>query len=165
MKAHIAVGSKTQVICAAEITTKKTGDSPMFKPLFQIYSKYFEFKELSADKVYSSKANVCMAVESGIRPYIPFRSNTNPESHTNPQPEVWKKMYKYFKEHELVFMQHYHERSKVETAFSMVKKRLGPSIRAKDNTAQKNELLCKFLVHNITVLIQEMFGGSVFPIH
>lgn len=154
MKAHIACGAKTQIIVAAEITDKRHNDSIMFGPLFQVYSKFFEFKELSADKAYSSSWNLQMAMDKEITPYIPFKSNTN--IHLGGHRPAWNSIYKYFKNNESMFMRHYHQRSKVETAFSMVKKRLGSTVKAKTEDSQKNELLCRFLVHNITVLIQEM---------
>jgi transposase len=154
MKAHIACGVKTQIIVAAEITDKRHNDSRMFGSLFQVYSKFFEFKELSADRAYSSKWNLQVAMDKEIFPYIPFKKNTN--IYLSENRPAWNMIYKYFKNNEAMFMKHYHQRSKVETAFSMVKKRLGPSIKAKSEVSQKNELLCRFLVHNITVLIQEM---------
>lgn len=50
----------------------------------------------------------------------------------------------------------YHARSNVETTFFMVKSKLGDSVKSKNFTAQKNELLCKLIAHNIIVLIQEI---------
>jgi len=51
------------------------------------------------------------------------------------------------------FLAHYHKRSNIETAFSMIKAKFGGSVRAKTATAQVNEVLCKILCHNICVLI------------
>lgn len=50
------------------------------------------------------------------------------------------------------FMEHYHNRSNVETTFFMVKSKFGDMIRSKTKTAQINELLLKILCHNIVVL-------------
>jgi transposase len=52
-------------------------------------------------------------------------------------------------------MEHYHKRSNVETTFSSIKKKLGETLKSKNKTAQINELLCKIIAYNITVLIQE----------
>lgn len=157
VKAHIACGAKTQIICSAQITDKDVGDSPVFGNLFAGFSKYFEAKELSADKAYSSKHNLAMALDLDIMPYIPFRSNSVAEDGFHRNNSAWIQMYYYFKYNEEEFLRHYHQRSKIETAFSMVKKRLGPNLKSKIFSAQKNELLCRFLVHNICVLIQEIF--------
>ena len=45
----------------------------------------------------------------------------------------------------------------------MVKTKFGDSIRAKSDTGQVNEVLLKFLCHNICVLIQEMHELGACP--
>jgi len=52
---------------------------------------------------------------------------------------------------------HYHKRSNVETAYSMIKAKFGGSVRAKTPVAQVNEVLAKVLCHNICVLIQSIY--------
>ncbi len=61
------------------------------------------------------------------------------------------------------FNAHYHRRSNVETTFSMVKGKFGDSVRSKSETGQINEILLKFLSHNLCVLIQEMHELGVTP--
>lgn len=51
--------------------------------------------------------------------------------------------------------EHYHKRSNVETVFSMVKGKFGPAVRAKSDSGQMNEILLKFLCHNLCVINQE----------
>ncbi len=60
-------------------------------------------------------------------------------------------------------MVHYHKRSNVETAFSMIKAKFGASVRAKTPTTQVNEVLCKVLCHNICVLIQSIYELGLEP--
>ena len=64
-------------------------------------------------------------------------------------------MFHYFQLNRDEFMEHYHKRSNVETTFSSIKKKLGETLKSKNKTAQINELLCKIIAYNITVLIQE----------
>ena len=45
----------------------------------------------------------------------------------------------------LAFMEHYHMRSNIESAFSMIKGKFGDSVRSKSDTGQVNEALCKVL--------------------
>jgi len=66
-------------------------------------------------------------------------------------------MYRYFKDHKEDFMKHYHLRSNAESVFSMIKRKQGDYLRTRNDIAQVNEIMCKCLVHNICVLIQEMF--------
>ncbi len=54
------------------------------------------------------------------------------------------------------YMEHYHKRSNIETAYSMIKGKFGSALRSKSDTGQINEALCKILAHNICVLIQAM---------
>lgn len=63
-------------------------------------------------------------------------------------------MYHYseFKNEE--FLELYHKRSNVETAFHMVKSKFGDAVRSKTEVAQINEVLLKVLCHNICVVIQ-----------
>lgn len=111
----------------------------------------YSMQEVSADKAYISAKNLRVVEKTGATPYIPFKSNT-----TGQGPTVWRKHYSYFLLHEDEFAAHYHKRSNVETTFSMVKGKFGDSVRAKSDTGQVNEILLKFLCHNICVLIQEM---------
>jgi transposase len=61
------------------------------------------------------------------------------------------------------FMGHYHKRSNVESTFNMVKAKFGDKLKSKNFTAQRNELLCKLIAHNIVVVIHEMFELGVKP--
>ena len=54
------------------------------------------------------------------------------------------------------YMERYHKRSNIESAYSMIKGKFGSSLRSKSDTRQINEALCKVLCHNVCVLIQEM---------
>ncbi len=40
------------------------------------------------------------------------------------------------------FLEHYHQRSNVETAYSVIKEKFGSALRSKSNTGQINEALC-----------------------
>ena len=64
---------------------------------------------------------------------------------------------------EIANLAHYHKRSNVETTIMMVKTKLGDKLKSKNFIAQKNELLCKFIAHNIIVLIHEMHEFGINP--
>lgn len=70
-------------------------------------------------------------------------------------------MFNYFKKNKHFFLDHYHRRSNVESTFSMIKMRLGEFLRSNNYEAQRNELMMKFLVHNITCLVAEIFENDV----
>lgn len=77
---------------------------------------------------------------------------------------MWRKLYHYFMFNRDEFLTHYHKRSNVETAFSMIKGKFGDSVRAKTETGQINELLCKVLCHNLCVLVQAIYELKVEPV-
>ena len=56
-----------------------------------------------------------------------------------------------------LYLKHYHKRSNVETTFHMVKSNFGDSVRSKTDTAMKNEVLCKFVCHNIRCLVHAIY--------
>ena len=61
------------------------------------------------------------------------------------------------------FLAHYHQRSNSETAFSAIKRLLGGSVRSKCFDAQVNEVLCKVLCYNLTVLVHAMYELGIDP--
>ena len=61
-------------------------------------------------------------------------------------------------------MAHYHKRSNVECTFSAVKRKFVDAVVGKSDTAMTNEVLCKFLCHNLTCLIQEQETLGIAPI-
>lgn len=83
--------------------------------------------------------------------YIPFKSNATDRAGGS---KLWHKMFLYFQLNQEDFWEHYHKRSNVESTFNMIKAKLGDKLKSKNFIAQKNELLCKLIAHNIIVLIQ-----------
>jgi hypothetical protein len=82
--------------------------------------------------------------------FIPFKTNSQPGEAGS----LWEKMFGYYQFRRDDFLKHYHQRSNAESTFSMVKAKFRDHVRSKTDTAMKNEVLCKFLCHNICVLIQ-----------
>lgn len=154
VKAHLLVGTKTNVIVSARITENNAGDSPQFIPMVkEAYENGFEIGKLTADMAYSSRANLDYANEIGATAYIPFRRNATGNSRGS---YIWKKMFNYFQLNQEEFMSYYHARSNAETTFMAVKTKFGDKLKSKNWTAQRNELLCKFIAYNIVVLIHEV---------
>ena len=161
LKAHIMCGVNTKVVTAVEITEAHAHDSPPFPGLVGKTAERFDMSEVSADRAYLSRKNLQAIVDAGAVPYIPFKINSRP-GHTHGD-SLWAKTYHYFSLHREEFMNHYHKRSNVETAFSMIKAKFGGFLRSKGTAAQVNEALVKILCHNICVLIQAMYALGVEP--
>jgi len=76
---------------------------------------------------------------------------------------AWAQMYYFFMQNREKFLEHYHQRSNAETAFSQIKGKFGDSLRSKSDVGQVNEALCKVLCHNLCVLIQAMHELGIEP--
>jgi len=155
LKAHICTGVKTNVITAVEITDENGADCPQFVPLVNTtHEGGFNMREVSADKAYPSRDNYTALEKIGAKGYIPFKSKSTGKQRGSP---AWRKAFLYFQLNQDEFYQHYHKRSNVESTNNMVKAKFGDKVRGKNRVAQENELLCKFIAHNIVVLIHESF--------
>jgi transposase len=157
VKAHICCGVKTNIVTAVEVGGAFSADHNYFAPLFNETAKRFNVKEVSADKAYSSYANMRIVDKKGAVPYIEFKDGSTDTGKC----EIWNKMYHYYSLRRQDFMTHYHKRSNVETTFSMVKAKFDGAIRSKLPAAQINEVLLKFLCHNICCLIQSTYELGV----
>ncbi|MFH1199724.1 MAG: transposase [Candidatus Micrarchaeota archaeon] len=163
VKAHIITGVKTNIVSAVEITPENGADAPKFPVLVQKTADGgFTVKEVSADKAYGSAENYNAVAGLGGQAYIPFKSNASGQSH-GIKYRLWRKMYHYFQLNQQEFFEHYHKRSNVETTFSAIKKKLGDTLKSKNPIAQENELLCKILAYNLTVVIHEMHELGIKP--
>ena len=151
-KAHIFSGVKTNIITAIDISIGYHHDNPYFENLARNTAKNFNIKEVSGDGAYCSRKSMKLITELGGVPYFMFRKDATCKSDGT---MIYAKMYKFFKKHREEYLKHYHKRSNVESIFHMIKKKIGMSLFCFKETAQINEILCKCLVHNLCVLIQE----------
>jgi len=116
---------------------------------------------VTADKAYLSRKNFKAVEELGGTPFVPFKKNTLEP--TKDEELIWARMYYYFMYNRLTFMEHYHMRSNIESAFSMIKGKFGDAVRSKSDTGQVNEALCKVLCHNICCLVQAIHELGIEP--
>ena len=158
LKGHIAIGTRTNVICSCEVTSAAVGDARAAPLVLENLSKNFQPLSVSADRAYSAHRILTIIEKMDAEPFVPFKTNTNPNKKS---PEIWIRLFKYFQENQEEFNAHYHKRSNVETTFYMVKSRLGEFLRSKLHTSQKNELMMKFICHNICCLIQEVYENEI----
>ena len=155
VKAHIMCGVTTNVVTAVEIKDRDASDPVQLPALIEQTAENFTIRKVLLDKVYASYQNYDVIEGIGATPYVPFKSihNGRGPGHSS----LWAKMYRYFKFNNEEFMQHYHKRSNVESAFSMVKGKFRDHVRAKTDTGMINEVLAKFVCHNVCCLIHALF--------
>lgn len=93
------------------------------------------------DKAYYAAYNYAAAERVRADPYIMLRSNAVGKGSL-----LIERMYHLFHSRRDLFLAHYHQRSNVESAFSMIKRKFGYAVRSRNETAMTNE------VHNLCVL-------------
>ena len=111
-------------------------------------------------KAYGSYDNYEACIEFGVTPYIAFKTSHNGAAkgnHSEEAKRLFRKMLAMWNYHGEEFLSHYHQRSNVETVFSMMKAKFGGNVRSKSETAALNEVLCKVVCHNICCLIAASF--------
>jgi transposase len=168
LKVHAMVGTKTHAILRAVVGDADSADSPQFAPLLtETLAEGFRPTGVVADRGYLSRDNYALADSLGLEAYIPFKSNSvSNEVHRIrgfQTPAAWQKAYHLFQANREQFDQNYHRRSNVESVFSALKRKFGENIRSKDPVAQVNELLCKLIAYNLTVVVHEMFENGIAP--
>ena len=159
LKLHLMVGVKTNIVTSVQVSDGYAHDYSFFKGLVdKTAASGFQMKEVSADKGYLGASNMLATLQHGAIPYIPFKTNSVPDSRGSygPKSELWTKMYHFYALHRAEFLEHYHKRSNVETTFHMIKAKFGQRLRSRTLTAQINEALCKVLCHNLCVVIQSV---------
>ena len=164
VKAHAMCGVTTNIITTAVATATDSADSPFFAPFVETTAQHFTVREVSADKAYLSKKNLRVVESVGGTAYIPFKSNSTPTQGHHKRDALWERTYHLYNLYREEFLDHYHKRSNIETTFHMVKAKFGPAVRSKVPAAQVNEVMLKFLCHNICVLVQSAYELGVAPV-
>ncbi|MBI3587710.1 transposase [Candidatus Micrarchaeota archaeon] len=164
VKLHACIGTKTNIVTSVEISKEEgvgAGDSPHLPVLVQATANGgFTLKEVSADKAYSGRDNIDAIHAVGAMPYIPFKSDATGKARGS---LFWSKMFHYFQFNQTEFMEHYHRRPNIEATFSAIKRKLGERLKSKNDVARVNELLCKIVAYNLTVVIHEMHELGIKP--
>lgn len=132
MKLSVAVDTEKQLILNYKIRKKFRHDTLDFKNLIE----GLNVKYVVADKGYDSWKNRNFVIRKlKATPIIPVRNYTNFYGYSAIQKKIDGK--------------NYHQRSKVETVFSVIKRRYGSVLRCRSFATQKVELISKLIVYNL----------------
>lgn len=132
LKVSLAVDSDKQFVLSNKIRMGPRNDNIDFKPLLRNLSAKF----VVADKGYDSKANNQFVLRMRSYPIIARKKNTR---------AYYEKLGRKLKFDEKI----YHQRSKVETVFSVIKRKYGSIVRAKRFESQKKEVICRLIAYNL----------------
>jgi transposase len=166
IKIHVGVGPRTHVIGSVRVTKSEgdgTGDAPNFIPLVdEARANGFNVRQAVADAAYSSHMNVQYAQDHDMRVFIPFPDG---KGEGKDAPESYRRLFRLFcmQGSEFFAAENYGTRQSVECAFSMLKRTIASSVRARSEVAAKNEALIIALVHNLRCLISAIHKHGIEP--
>ena len=150
-KVHLAVSADLLLILNWRITNGKRNDSPFFVILLE------PFKWLGnviADKGYLSRANFQFVFDRKGQAYIPFKKGKKKSSIDSPKSyPAWKYAFHFWKIFNGIYMNIYHQRSRIESVFSAIKKRYGDKLNCKSARMRRREMSLRLIAYNIRILI------------
>lgn len=156
LKCHLMISTKAHLVTSARITRSTgagSGDTSQFAPLLEETRETFPIGAVVGDGAYASRKNVALVRDAGGQPFFPPRDDAITQQRGV---EGWGDMVAFFRMHRPAFDAIYHRRSIVESVNSAIKRRFGETLRSRTETSRVNELLCKLVAYNLTVLIQNL---------
>jgi hypothetical protein len=135
LKASIAVDIDSLRVYALKIRKSHAHDSRDFAGL----ANKCDFRILVADKAYDDEKIHCRVHEMGAESVIPIRQYKRNRT---------KGIYRSIMDSEFDY-ETYHQRSKVESVFSIIKRKLGESVSGRSISMQRKELKIKFWAYNV----------------
>ncbi len=143
LKLHIVIDVETGIIMDFMTTNWKAADCKQFGRLINALPK---IAKALADKAYSSRENCTVVHERGGEPYIKFKENATGKAKGSP---AWKISFRKYKSDEDAWNEVYHQRSRVESVFSSIKKRWHSHIASRTTWMQRKELALKVFAYNL----------------
>ena len=145
MKLHALVEADSKSVLTYSLTDPHVADTVEFPKL--VYAVQAKITEIYADAGYLSAKNCWAAKLVGATPFIrPKRTNRRPAKVLNP----FQKMLTSFLENPESWLAKYHIRSRVESTFGAIKRRLGDGLAAATMTMLRIEATLKLLAWNLT---------------
>lgn len=153
-KLHIAICADLLLILNWRITAWKKHDCPFFKILlkpFKILGIVF------ADRGYLSRANFQLCMDKKGCLFVPFKKNSRGGSRGS---SAWKFAFNLWKKCKWIYEGIYHQRSKVESVFSVIKKRFGDKVNCKSALMRRKEIALRLIAYNLKILICYQYANE-----
>ena len=145
-KLHLLQLADWNLILDFRITRGKRHDSPVFRKMLRMLRN---IGLVFGDKVYCCKKTVAMILQRGGAPFLCFKKNakTNGLSPWATQVRFAKGFFSW------VWMNIYHRRNLVESAFSALKRRYGRALRSNLRETRRRELVLRLLAYNVRQIL------------
>jgi hypothetical protein len=144
-KIHIAISNCNMLIANFRISNSRANDSPYLRKLLQPFAK---LGLVIVDKGYSNKANAYFVSQREGAFFCPFKSNANPKGLG-----IWPNLQRLWKTFRSICYGVYHQRSKVESVFSALKKRYGDRLFAHKWFMRRREMAMRFIAYNVRIIV------------
>ena len=161
VKVHLICGTETGIITCADVSDSRDHDTRYFAPLVADTAEHFDMHQVAADKAYTSRNNYAQVDGFGAVLFAPFKSNVAPPRHGDDS--AWARMLRRFLTDYDRWAADYHVRSISESAISKLKRLFGDSLSSRNVVAQCNEMLCRIIAYNLTVLVYQMYERDLVP--
>jgi len=153
-KLHLAICADLLLILNWRITAWKKHDCPFFEILlkpFKILGIVF------ADKGYLSRANFQLCMDKKGCLFSPFKKNSRGGSRGS---SAWKFAFNLWSKCKWIYESIYHQRSKVESVFSVIKKRFGDKVSCKSAIMRRKEIALRLIAYNLRILICYQYANE-----
>jgi len=153
LKAMICIKLRKQIITSSKLRRGPSNDNVDFIPIARKADSFIPIG--IGDKAFDDESNhAFLREELNALSIIPARNENIP---------IWRTKGKYRKEMKRGYSKKmYHQRSKVETVFYVIKKSMGDDIKSIKTKAQNNEMRFKIIAYNaarIASLAYSLFVG------
>ena len=146
LKCTIGAELRKQLIVSVKIRRGPCDDGRDFRPVVMKAHAIKPIKLGLGDKGYDAEKNhVLLREELGAMSIIPARNEDVPVCRTKGR--YRKEMKRGYSKKK------YHQRSRVETIFSVIKRTMGDEIRSVKTVAQNNEMRTKIICYNATRIV------------
>jgi transposase len=128
------------------VTKGTKHDSPILERLLKHLPK--GSGEFCADSAYLSRRNCDLIAKKGRVPYIKPKKNSRLKAKGS---QAWRDMLKLYREDREEFDKHYHQRSRVESVYSVLKRVFGNALSSRRKRSQRSELYLRVINYNIGI--------------
>lgn len=159
-KLQLISGNKTHIILSAGVFDGETSekDKKHFEKLLNNMPNNFVVKEMMGDGAYYVGDFAEIVKARNIEPY--FKPPKNASTKTQAGVEL-RKMVRKWKRFKDAWNPEYHKRSNIESSINSMKSKFLYYARSKKDIALKNEILCKVICHNLSVIIRGIYERNI----
>jgi hypothetical protein len=146
-KIHLVVDADLLLILNFRITRWNRNDNPFLEKLLKPFKK---LGLVFADKGYLSRKNFQFCMDRDGALLCPFKKGSTASPKSSP---AWKFAFNLWEKCNWVYINPYHQRSKIEAVNSAVKRRYGDSFKCRRKVMRFKEVALRFIAYNVFIML------------